>query len=350
VTAANAGSYSCIVSNVCGNTIYSVTTAPAVLELASIPTVSLGYLRTLTAANNEYAPTNTTSVYQVTGIITTLTNSTSGNTASYYLQDATGGMNLFVTGGSAFRPNMGDEVTAIGFLSSYEGNLELDVDVTGNGNNATSVLDLSNNIVNYPVAKLLSWPTEFAIGVTNPVVEQGATNGAGAFTGLGSKKGSVCMLTNVYFGTNAGTVISTNGDNYYVYVTNAAGVGGYLYFWGEFDTNLWGQVLPAFAYTIQGVLFADASGDAGQFWSGIGIANWADIVTNPIVISVARAGTSSTINWTAVPYTYSYSVLAASTVTGPYTAIATGLNFSTPAASYVDVDNANSQYYRVTTP
>lgn len=341
VTAANNGNYDCIVSNICGGTVYAQTSSVAVLVVTNVPTVTLGYLRTLTDPNNAYAPTVPVSqLWQVTGIITTFTNTTSGNTASYYLQDATGGMNLFVTGGSAFRPNMGDEVTAVGYLNGFEGNLEIEVDLTGQ-NNATSVTDLTNNIANYPVAKLLDWASEFAIGVTNRLVEQGTTNG------VGSKKGSVCMLTNVYFGTNAGNTIT---GNYYVFVTNAAGVGGYLYFWGNFDTNLQGNVLPAFAYAVQGPLFAAETGGAGSFWSGIGVSTWADVMTSPIVVSVTRSGTSSTISWTAVPQTYSYNVLASANVNGPYTPIATGLKFSTSAASYVDVNNADRQFYRVTTP
>ena len=340
VTAANNGTYDCIVSNVCNGTVYAQTSPGAVLAVTNLPTVNLGYLRSLTDSNSAYAPTvPLTWLWQVTGIITTLTNTTTGNTASYYLQDAFGGMNLFVTGGSAFRPNLGDEVTAVGYLNGYQGNLEIEVDLTGQ-NNATSVQVLSNNIANFPVAKVLDWRTEFAIGVTNRLVEQGLNY-------TNSKKGSICMLTDVYFGTNAGYVIA---GNYAAYVTSAAGLGGYVYFWGGLDTNLLGYVLPAHAYAIQGPLFANETGAAGSFWSGIGVSQPADVMTNLIVLSGARDGTSSTISWTAVPQTYSYTVLASSDVAGPYTAIATGLKFSTPAASFVDVNNANRQFYRVTTP
>jgi hypothetical protein len=73
-------------------------------------------------------------------------------------------------------------------------------------------------------------------------------------------------------------------------------------------------------------------------------------MTNPIVLSGARNGNSSTISWTAIPLTYSYNVLASPYVAGPYAPIATGLKFSTSAASYTDVNNASSQFYRVTTP
>ena len=347
MTAENQGTYSCIVSNICGGTLYSNQSPGSFLVVTNVPSVSLGYLRTLTDPTSWTTDASASQLWQVTGMITTLTNTTTGNTASYYIQDATGGMNLFVTGGSAFRPNLGDEVTAVGYLDTYQGNLEIEVDLTGNIISGCSVTNNDNDIANYPVAKVLNWATEFAIGVTNKAVELGTTNSLGALTGLGSKKGSICLLTNVYFGTNAGTVITGNS---YAYVTNAAGLGGYVYFWGGLDTNLTGYVVPAFAYAVQGVLFANVVSGAGSFWSGIGVSQPADIMTNPIVLSGARAGTSSTISWTAVPYTYSYNVLASPNVAGPYAPIATALKFSTSAASYTDVNNASSQYYRVTTP
>jgi len=61
------------------------------------PTVSIAFLRGLVDPANNWLATNSTIAYQATGIITTYTNITSGNTASYYLQDATAGINIFAT-------------------------------------------------------------------------------------------------------------------------------------------------------------------------------------------------------------------------------------------------------------
>ena len=343
ITFANQGTYSCQVSNVCNGTGYLTTSPGAFMAVTNIQPVSLGYLRTLTDPNNGYAATPPVSqIWETTGMITTVTNTTTGNTASYYIQDATGGLNLFVTGGSAFRPNIGDEVTVNGYLNAFQGNLEIEADLTGQ-NNATSVQFLSNNIAGYPVAKVLNWATEFAIGVTNRAVEQGSTN-----TFTGSKKGSICLLPNVYFGTNAGQVIT---GNYYAYVTNAAGLGGYVYFWGGLDTNLTGYTIPAFAYSVQGPLFANVVSGAGSFWSGIGISSPSDIVTTPLIVQASWVGNAPQLTWTAVPQTYSYSVLAASVVTGPYTPIATGLRFPDTNGNYTDPSPSGSQkYYRVTSP
>jgi len=53
----------------------------------------------------------------------------------------------------------------------------------------------------------------------------------------------------------------------------------------------------------------------------------------------------------AVPYSYSYSVLAASSVAGPYTPIATGLTFATTAGTYTDANVGTTQkFYKVVSP
>src|SRR5208337_2052435 len=191
-------------------------------------------------------------------------------------------------------------------------------------------------------AKLLDWPTEFAVGVTNNTVEQGATNSAGVLTGLGSKKGSVCLLTNVYFGTNAGIVI--NG-NYYVYVTNSAGLGGYLYFWGAYNPDLQGRVLPSYASSVQGVLFADETGGNGSFWSGLGVSKWSDVSPASPVSIVYSPSTGATLSWGNVPISVPggpytpYSLWASTNLSGTnWTAIATGL--TNAPANYTDPDTS----------
>src|SRR5207302_8079398 len=146
-------------------------------------TVSIAYLRTLVDPTS-YLATNSSILYQNTGTVTTFTNLTTGNTSSYYLQDSTAGINIFATFASTFRPMQGDVVTWVGFLSSFSSNLELGADPTTSP--ASSYTVLSNNIASLPAPKIIPFT------ITNNLALSEAT------------EGSVVMLTNVYFGANAG--------------------------------------------------------------------------------------------------------------------------------------------------
>ncbi len=99
------------------NGLFQTQSSNAVLTVTGPKSVTIGYLRSLLNPTT-YLPSDETSLFTVTGVITTATNQTSGDTASYYLQDSTGGINLFVTFGSDFRPGLGDLVTATGVLST----------------------------------------------------------------------------------------------------------------------------------------------------------------------------------------------------------------------------------------
>jgi hypothetical protein len=68
-------------------------------------------------------------------------------------------------------------------------------------------------------------------------------------------------------------------------------------------------------------------------------------------LGTSHPGGSSTLTWTAVPYSYAYSVLAATTVTGPYTPIASGLVFTNSLGSYTDPNgSAATKFYKVSSP
>jgi hypothetical protein len=280
-------------------------------------------------------------MWRTTGLITTATNITSANTASYYLQDGTGGINLFVTGGSAFRPSMGDVVTAVGFLSTFSAGLELVVDVTGGtpAKNATVALILSNNIAAYPAPKVVSW------------------DGLGGFPTNANINyniaGSYVWLTNVYFYTNSGA-ITTNVNRFYN-VTNANGQFTQVGIEGQQVSDLTNRTLPFFARRVEGILvgFANTQTASPTITNGnyeIIVTRWVNVVTN-FPISIVRSGADNTLSWSAIPQTDTYTVLAASQVVGPYNPIATGLKFSTTAGTYTDVGAGDDQkFYRVTTP
>ena len=309
------GIYSCIVSNACDGTLYSKTSAGAALTVAVPPTATIAYLHTLVDPVS-FAPTNSSLIYQATGIITTYTNTTTGNTASYYLQDSTGGINLFCTFGSSFRPSIGDVVTAIGFLSSFGGNLELEADLS---NPAQSVTIWSNNIAAYPAAKLVPWDNLYQFG-TNSDLNYNI-------------QGSVVLLTNVYFSAFAG-VTTTNG-NYNIVVTNSQGKLARVFLPGALDNDMANRTIPAFAYAVQGPLNASTTGYQ------VTPTRWSDIVTTvpgitldapadgssfsaPADITLSATVTSNSYAISAVNF-YQGAALITSVTTPPYSYVWNGV-------------------------
>ncbi|MCX6928455.1 MAG: Ig-like domain-containing protein [Verrucomicrobia bacterium] len=132
-------------------------------------------------------------------------------------------------------------MTAIGFLSSFGGNLELEADLS---NPAQNVTILSNNIAAYPDAKLIAWDN----------LSQNGTNANLNY----NYQGAVVLLTNVYFGTSAG-VVTTNG-NYNLSVTNSQGKLARVLLPAALDNDLTNRTIPSFAYAVQGPLVATTSG------------------------------------------------------------------------------------------
>lgn len=323
----NAGTYRCIVSNDFGPTFSS----NAVLNVTNPPAVSIAYLRTLVDPVN-YLATNSTSLWQVTGTVTTFTNLTTGNTSSYYLQDSTAGINIFATFGQAFRPSQGDRVTFVGFLSSFASTLELEADTVNNPATSYTVIGAAP----LPAAKVVPF------NITNNLAYM-ETN----------VEGSIVMLTNVFFGTNAGTVIPA--ANTTVTVTNDAGETFNLFFSAQ-DLDTVGQTLPGFAWSVIGPMTQNLGNTITPRNQGysVTVTRFSDIVTDAppgVTLTASHSGNSSTLTWTAVPYNYSYSVLASADVTGPYLPIATGLTFTDTAGTYTDVNAAGSlKFYRVVSP
>jgi len=162
------------------------------------------------------------------------------------------------------------------------------------------------------------------------------------------------MLTNVFFGTNAGNIISITA-NTTATVTNAAGESFNVFF-AFLDQDTAGQTLPSFAWTVRGVLaqnLGNAISPRNQLYN-VTVTKFSDIVTSEppaVTVSNSHSGTSSTLTWTAVPYDHSYSVLAATDVAGPYLPIATGLTFPTAAGTYTDTNaGGTTKYYRLVCP
>jgi len=329
------GAYYCVASNPYGSKTSGVFTVTA----SGPPAVSIAFLRTLVDPVN-YVVTNSTLRWQATGTVTTYTNLTSGDTASYYIQDSTGcGINIFVThGGGAnvtsqrfFGPQQGDVVTFVGWLSSFNSSLELEADTN---DVSTGFNILSNNVASIPPPKVIP----FSITNNLPFMETNI-------------EGSIVILTNVYFGTNAGTVLSSTA-NTTITVTNAAGETFSVIFSIQ-DLDLVGQTLPSFAYMVAGAMsqnLGNAVTPRNQAYL-LNITRFSDIVTNPITLSISHSGNDAILTWPAVPYSLSYSVLGASTVTGPYSLLAGGLRFTNFSGTFTDTTAAlGPKFYRLTVP
>ena len=302
VTTNDSGAYTVTVS---GGVGAPATSAPATLTVALPPAVSIAFLRTL-VDTNTWSATNTTSIFNITGVITVTTNQSSGQ-SSYYIQDSTAGINLFVTGITTFRPQLGDIVTASGALSSFNNNLEL-VCVPANPAHSYTVIGHQ---------EALPAPVVFSPLLTNNSVAMEAL------------EGSVVMLTNVFFPTtNSATA------NLTVTVTNG-GTTFWVFFPAGQDQDVRNRTMPPFAWSVSGVLNQFKSSTYSKAGYEVNVSRWADIVTSapaPANVAASRSADSVTLSWSALPYTvggsgaYCYSVLAAPSIAGPYSPLATGVD------------------------
>ena len=320
-----AGTYRVGVSNEFGGLL----SANAVLSATPVPTVSIAFLRTLVDPVN-YIATNSTQLWKATGTVTTFTNLTSANTSSYYMQDSTAGINIFATFASTFRPTQGDVVTFVGVLSSFNSTLELLVDQVNNP--LTSFTVHSNDIATLPAPQIISF------NLTNDLAQSEAL------------EGSIVMLTNVFFGTNAGKVISTTANTNIV-VTNLMGEAFVLFFSAQ-DQDTAGKTLPESAVAVIGPLtqnLGNAITPRNQGYS-VTVTRFSDIVTN-LNLSIAHAANSSSLTWEAAPVTYPYTIWSATSVTGPYTSLTNKLRFTDQNGNFTDPNAGGSQkYYRLSTP
>ncbi len=310
--------------------------------------VNIAYLRSL-ESTTTWLPTDTASVFAIKGVITTFTNITTGSTASYYIQDATAGINLFITGDPSFRPTLGDIVSAAGTLSLFNGTLEV-------------IVNSANPYQTYAI-----------VGNTNvmpaPVVFApfSLTNNAGTMET--NMEGRLVMLTNVGFdGTLTLGAASTD-----IFVTNASGRFDIRFNSGvDLDTAN-KTIAQRFAWTITGVMSQFLSGNtfpnstttpyANKTYE-VNVTRFGDIITTPPPAPTAiitTSGNNVVINWTAVPYStnyaapgaYSYSVQTAANVLGPYVPLATGLTFGTAAGTYTHTNallSGPQMFYRVVSP
>ncbi|HEX3797983.1 MAG TPA: hypothetical protein VH413_04715 [Verrucomicrobiae bacterium] len=293
-----------------------VVSSNAVLTVSPAQSVSIGFLRSLVDPNTFLPTASPTQPFAITGVVTTFTNITSGNTASYWLQDSTGGINVFITGGSTFRPMQGDILNVTGVLSSFTSGLELDIDT--NGLTQTSYTD-TGVTTNLPTPKIIP------LTITNNLALVNSTYA-----------GSLVTIQNVSFGTNGGTTISATA-NQNVTVTNGAGQSFTVAFF-DLDLDTAGQTLPSGNVpSITGILYGLSPTYSLAVTKFSDINTSATVNVTPIPLAFTSSGTNIVVSWGDPTFTLQSSTNA----TAGYT------NMTGATSPYTNAIGTNSLFFRL---
>jgi hypothetical protein len=290
-----AGNYQVIVSNSIGTATSAV--AHVVVNIRTPIAANIAYLHTLHDAN--FALTDKTNIYVVEGNVTTigdLNTTTSGEVDSFFVQDSTGGIDVFYRGGFPF-PNFGDHVRITAPMDQYSGLLEM---APINGNPAHNVVILGSG--SPPAPQYFNFTTL----PTPTVMEE-------------SIEGRYLVVSNVFLGiTNADphlvggeTIFMTNQTHqvFKLYVANNLGLGPI------------GYPLPGpFAASVNGVMSqAQSSGTVLTNGYDMILSDFSQIVvgTGPIPLNFQVLSGSLQLTWSDA----SFSLQSSTNVTGPYTPI-----------------------------
>ena len=328
-------SYLCYASNSFGTRTSNV----AAVTLIFPPATNIAYLRSL-VDSTKFLPTNTTAYWTVTGVVTTHTNLTAPPNLSIAIQDDTAGIGVFMAGGvgAGIFPQAGDKITVTGPLGNFNGTLQLTLNAS----------DLSTTLVTNSSNNPLPAPIVLPLTFTNGV-------GFGGVSNLFQKYvGSLIMFTNVYFTDGPGTYGSGQITET---ITNSNGDAFRLFFNAATTPAFTGQPIPAFAWSVSGVLVTFLSPSTVDRSSGFEVdpTLYSDIVSTPPLQStgaIALASSKPLISWDVQPNT-SYSIFSSTNVSGPYSPLATGLTFdsATTTGHFWDTNaSAPMMFYRIVSP
>ena len=283
---------------------------------------NIAYVHTLQDTN--YVTTNTTTLFQLEGIVTTAANLVSGGVVySFYIQDDTGGIDVFHRGG--FDPNnlptLGQRVRVTAPLAQFLGNIELSP-VAANPANTIEVLN-GGATEPLPAPKVFDFSSQnnFALMETN-------------------YEGSLVVVYNVSLDQTLGT-FTTGGST--VLMTNAS-LGTFPLVNPSPATDPQDQVIPPFAYSVTGVLTQNKSAAPFTGSYQLNLVTYADINTTaptaPPSLNIQSAGGVITLTWSDA----SFSLQSSTSVSGPYATIA-------GAASGFTTNTSNSQiFFRLSKP
>jgi hypothetical protein len=135
VTTNQAGVYFARATNFVG-----ITNSPLItLVVNPVPVVNIATLRSM--VNASFAPTNTTSLFTMQGIVTTWTNLTTSGNSEFCIEDSSGAITIFWSGAAASTnlPPGGALVKVTGPLSSFDGLLEVEPVFTNKQNSVTII-------------------------------------------------------------------------------------------------------------------------------------------------------------------------------------------------------------------
>jgi len=283
VSASQAGTYFVTITNAVPVGYTSTNSALAVLKINPPPSVSIATLRGMVDPGT-FAPTNTTSLFTTTGIVTTWTNLSVGG-CEFFMQDNSGGICVYWSGAAVSNlPPFGAKVQVTAPLAAFNNLLELEPYYT---NALESVTVISTN--NQPTAQ----PLPFDPNVVNSLATMQKLEGSYFVAS------NVTLTAGATFTTvSAGEPITANTSQITAYTnsvmtlnfTNIAGETFVIYINGY--TDIPGQSKPTGPVTIYGVM--GNYKNAFQFTP----SRFADVVTyfhaTNVLSQVVRYGDSLT--------------------------------------------------------
>ena len=122
-----AGTYFCTITNTSSVGYMQTNSALVVVTVNPPPVKTISALHAMQDPTT-WAPTNTTSLYTIQGIVTTWTNLTTSGNSEFYIQDNSGGVAVFWSGAAASTnlPPAGALVSVTAPLNSFDGLLEIE--------------------------------------------------------------------------------------------------------------------------------------------------------------------------------------------------------------------------------
>src|ERR1035437_4045054 len=311
------GNYRVVVSNL----LNSVTSSVVHLQVnVRAPIVTnIAYLHTLHDTN--FVLTDTTNLYTVEGNVTTIGNLVSGTTEveSFFVQDGTGGVDVFFRGGFPF-PNFGDHVRITAPLLQFNGVLEM---APINGNPAHSVEILGPGTP--PAPQYFSFTT-----LPSPTVMEE------------SIEGRYLVISNVFLDVT-NQVDKHLAGNEIINMTNLTGQVFHMIVANNPLLGPPGNFLPGpFATSVTGVMSqTQTSGAVLTNGYNIILSDFSQITVGtppvivPIPLNIQLSGANVVLTWSDA----SFSLQSSTIVTGPYTTI------SGASSGFTTNINSNSQQF-----